>query len=508
MGGAGLTALRAAVARGGLTVVLGPLPRDAVRTRIARLLGEEPGAAVVDLVHAQSGGVPLLVDVVTRALADGIGRAGPLPPALVERHRHLVDALDPDVRVVLEAIATGTPAECNFLAGLTRLPADLLATAVEAARATGFLDGDDRPVPFIRTLLLAAAPALRVRSLAAELAAARLAHGAPLVPTARGMIGSGATGERVAALFDAAADEALPRAPALAADLLSAAVLAGGDPATTAARHSGAAALAGDLDTALRLADQALADPVAIGADSARVAAAVALAHRGFPERSAALLAALPAEHPVGPVWAVPAFVAVGDAGSARTATEAAQCADAAPGLARAAGLTVARALLAAVDGTPGQALGGLARATVLLEPVAATTLLPDTPAALTALVALQVGEYGTADVALRRAAAGLHGGRPAQLRHLLLHGWVLLLRGRFAAAQEALSRADTTQRLQLRDELLAAALQAALARRTGSAAGLATSWARVRAALLHHPVDLFTLLPLGELAVAAALLQ
>jgi DNA-binding CsgD family transcriptional regulator len=33
-------------------------------------------------------------------------------------------------------------------------------------------------------------------------------------------------------------------------------------------------------------------------------------------------------------------------------------------------------------------------------------------------------------------------------------------------------------------------------------------SWARVRAALLHHPVDLFTLLPLGELAVAAALLQ
>jgi DNA-binding CsgD family transcriptional regulator len=507
-GGAGLTALRAAVARGGLTIMLGPLPRDAARTRIARLLGEEPTAAVVDLVHAQSGGVPLLVDIVTRTLAHGFGRAGPLPAALVERHRHLVDALDPDIRVVLEAIAAGAPAECAVLAALTRLPAHQLATAVEAARATGFLDGDDRPVPFIRALLLATAPALRVRSLTAELAAARLAQGAPLVPTAREMIGSGATGEQVAALFDAAADEAMPRAPALTADLLSAAVLAGGDPATTAARHSGAAALAGDLDTALRLADQALADPVAVGADTARVAAAVALAHRGFPGRSAALLAALPAEHPVGPVWAVPALLAVGDAGSARSAMEAAHRADATPGLARAAGLMVATALMAAVDGTPGEALGGLARATVLLEPVAATTLLPDTPAALTALVALQVGEYGTADVALRRAAAGLHGGRPAQLRHLLLHGWVLLLRGRFTAAQEALSRADTTQRLQLRDELLAAALQAALARRTGSAAGLATSWARVRAALLHHPVDLFTLLPLGELAVAAALLQ
>jgi DNA-binding CsgD family transcriptional regulator len=507
-GGAGLTALRAAVARGGLTVVLGPLSRDAVRTRITRLLGEEPTTAVVDLVHSQSGGVPLLVDVVARALADGFWHAGPLPAALVERHRHLVDALDPDVRVVLEAMAAGAPTESAVLTGLTRLPADRLATAVEAARATGFFDGDDRPVPFIRALLLAAAPALRVRSLAAELAAARLAHGAPLVPTARGMIGSDATGERVAALFDAAADEAFPRAPGLAAELLGAAVLAGGDPATTAARHSGAAALAGDLDTALRLADQALADPVAVGAETARVAAAVALAHRGFPERSAALLAALPAEHPVGPVWAVPTLLAAGDADSARTAADAAHCAGASPGLARAAGVMVATALLAAVDGTPGKALGGLARATVLLEPVAATTLLPDTPAALTALVALQVGEYGTADVALRRAAAGHHGGRPAQMRHLLLHGWVLLLRGRFAAAQEALSRADATQRLQMRDELVAAALQVALARRTGSAAGLATSWARVRAALLHHPVDLFMLLPLGELAVAAALLQ
>ena len=507
-GGTDLTALRAAVARGGLTVVLGPLPRDAVRTRVARLLDEEPTAAVVDLVHAQSGGVPLLVDVVTRALADGFGRAGSMPAALVERHRHLVDALDPDVRVVLEALAAGAPAECAVLAGVTRLPADQLVTAVEAARATGFLDGDDRPVSFVRALLLAAAPALRVRSLAAELAAARLACGAPLVPTARGMIGSGATGQRVAALFDAAADEAFPRAPGLAAELLSAAVLAGADPATTAVRHSGAAALAGDLDTALRLADQALADPVAVGADTARVAGAVALAHRGFPERSAALLTALPAEHPVGPIWAVPALLAVGDADSARTAADAAHCAGASPGLVRAAGVTVAAALLAAVDGAPGQALGGLARATVLIEPVAATTLLPDTPAALTALVALQVGEYGTADVALRRAAAGRHGGRPAQLRHLLLHGWVLLMRGRFAAAQEALSRADASQRVQPRDELVAAALQAALARRTGSAAGLATSWARVRAALLHHPVDLFTLLPIGELAVAAALLQ
>ncbi len=508
-GGPGLTALRAAVAMAGTTVVLGALPRAGVRARVARLRGEEPADAVVELVHEQSGGFPLLVDVVTRALGDGLPRvrSGALPAGLVERHRHLVDAVEPDVRTVLDALAAG--AEVGALGLLTGLCPDRLAAAVEAARASGHVDGDDRPVPFVRALLAATAPASRIRDLAEELAAARLRAGPPLLPTARRIVGSGAAGTAVAALLTAAADEALARVPALAAELFAAAAAAGGDASGTAARHSGAAAVAGDLDVALRLADAALRDAAGDpGADTARVAAAVALAHKGFPDRSAALLAALPSEHAVGPVWAVPSLLAVGDAAGARATVEAARSVTAPMSLVRDAGAAVAGALLATVDGTPGRALTGLARAAVLLEPVAATTLLPDTPAALTALVALQAGEFGTADVALRRAAAGHHGGRPAQLRHLLLHGWVLLLRGRFAAAQEALGRADAGGALQPRDELLAAALQVALARRDGSAAALATGWARVRAALLRHPVDLFVLLPLGELAVAAALLQ
>ena len=170
--------------------------------------------------------------------------------------------------------------------------------------------------------------------------------------------------------------------------------------------------------------------------------------------------------------------------------------------------MLVGSALITAVDGDPQRALAGLSRAAVLLEPVAATTLLPDTPAALTALLALQTGEAGVADVALRRAAAGHHGGAGAQLRHLLLHGWVLLMRGRFRAAHEALDRSAGRGRLQPRDELFASALQVALARRSGSAAALTAAWGRARPALLDHPVDLHTLLPLGELAVAAALLH
>ncbi len=515
--GPGMTALRAAVARSGVTVVLRSLPRQGVQARIAHLLGREPPDALVDFVHQQSGGLPLLVDILIRTSGggpDGSRLPGlPLPPDVVERFRHLVDALQPDSRRVLEALAVGAPPEPDILALLTGLPVDGLAAAVESARSTGYLDGDDRPVPFVRGLLLATLPALRRNELQRQLAVFWMERGGQLLPAARRMLGTGATGKAVAALFEAAADEALGRAPALAAELFAAAVAAGGNPSVTAGRRCAAAALAGDLEAALRLADAVLADePTGPATDGeavhARATAGVALAHRGFPARCAALTAALPATHPVGPVWAVPGLLAVGDAAAARAVLEDSRRAAESAGLARQAGVVVAEALLATVDGAPDRALAGLARAAVLLEPVAASTLLPDTPAALAALVAMQIGEFGAADDALRRAAARQHGGRPAQLRHLLLHGWVLLLRGRFRAAQEALERVNDACALQPRDELLASALQVALARRRGSATALAAGWARARAALLRHPVDLFMFLPLGELAIAAALLQ
>jgi DNA-binding CsgD family transcriptional regulator len=43
------------------------------------------------------------------------------------------------------------------------------------------------------------------------------------------------------------------------------------------------------------------------------------------------------------------------------------------------------------------------------------------------------------------------------------------------------------------------------MARREGDLAALRRGWSRAREALLRHPVDLYVLLPLGELAVAAA---
>jgi len=79
-------------------------------------------------------------------------------------------------------------------------------------------------------------------------------------------------------------------------------------------------------------------------------------------------------------------------------------------------------------------------------------------------------------------------------------------MRGHTSDAHALLSQASAGRtRLEPRDELFAAAAAVGLARREGDLSGLQSGWARAREALLRHPVDLYVLLPLGELAVAAA---
>ena len=133
-------------------------------------------------------------------------------------------------RLVLEAAVVGADPETGHLAAVTGLPAARLVAAVEAARATGHLDGHGRVAPFMRALLLGAAPVLRLQEMQRALIAAGLDRRGPLLPLARRMLGSGASGTAAVAVFEAAADEALPRSPATAAELFGGAVTAGGDP--------------------------------------------------------------------------------------------------------------------------------------------------------------------------------------------------------------------------------------------------------------------------------------
>ncbi|GAA1879333.1 hypothetical protein GCM10009836_70890 [Pseudonocardia ailaonensis] len=168
-----------------------------------------------------------------------------------------------------------------------------------------------------------------------------------------------------------------------------------------------------------------------------------------------------------------------------------------------------AHGVVDSVVGSPTRALSQLARASALLESSHRAALLPDTPAALGALVAVQTGELDVARSLLDRAVAVRLGGPAAVHRHRLLLGWIALNRGSFGSARahlEAVSPGGA--RLEPRDELLAAALDVALARRSGDLGTLLPLWGRAREAIVRHPVDLFVLQPLGELAIAATRLR
>jgi ATP/maltotriose-dependent transcriptional regulator MalT len=78
------------------------------------------------------------------------------------------------------------------------------------------------------------------------------------------------------------------------------------------------------------------------------------------------------------------------------------------------------------------------------------------------------------------------------------------MVRGKLDVAHRTLDRVARQGALEPRDELIAAALAVGLARRDGDAPALGSAWRRARCALVRHPIDLYTLQQLGELAVVA----
>ena len=265
------------------------------------------------------------------------------------------------------------------------------------------------------------------------------------------------------------------------------------------------AARTGDLDAALRTADAALRDRT--DPDGQRRAAAVlaaVLPHRGLLARSADLHRWL-ARQGAGTPDGVVALLGVGALDEATTAVVAAD--DDAPGLADAADVLTARGVLASVGGDSSAALSLLSRAAAALAVCDRPAVRGDTPAALGALVALHRGEPELAGPLLDRALALDLGGPAHRRRHLLLRAWCALAAGDGTAARSFRARAGEAgpEAVEPRDELVAVALDVALARRAGDVRALLDLWARAREALVRHPVDLYVLLPVGELALAAA---
>ncbi|TLM84437.1 helix-turn-helix transcriptional regulator [Pseudarthrobacter sp. NamE2] len=401
------------------------------------------------------------------------------------------------------------------------LPADLerkidggevesLDALVHKAESSGLLTPDGTVVGPAQHALLTVAPTAKVHALQRELVSVYAANRQPLGDFARELARGGLSDPRVASELEHAANKALEHDPGLACQLYDEALLAGADELSTAARRAQAAAADGDLDTATRIVDTLLvADnppDVRRGVD---VAAAV-WAQRDMLARGADVYSWLGASR-LGPSAPLAAIALVGSGN--RAGAEALFSADAPPASPTLVATTLAltgRGIMETLTADPDQGLPRLIHASDMFNAAGAALPMPETPAALAALVALHSGEPHTAETVCRSAAAAGQGGNAAKPRLFLLQAWSAMMQDKLEDARLAINEATKTNHWPLvpRDEFLCSALEVGLARRNGDVPELIKAWERAREAMLHATVDLYSLLPWGELMIAAARLR
>jgi DNA-binding CsgD family transcriptional regulator len=500
-------------------IMLAHADRATVATLVRKELGEAAPDELVDAVLRRTGGLPALVHPLLRSLGAGRLPSGPagltIPDDVLDVVRGALGDLDDGTRMLLHALAAGAPLENDVLADLLETFPEETAGLVAHARASGLLLPEGTVIPLVGSVLLAATPPDVTRSVRRRTLGLLLDRGEEPLELARSLAADQVRDPRAARLLERHGNAALTADPTLARELLGDAAATGAPDAGLAARRAHAAALAGDFDAALRWADSVLTDDGAPDRSRAAAVAAVVMAHRGLMARSAELFRL------AGPERAGSAALALIGTGSAAEASAVLGAAGGAPGAGSATILAgteelMARGILQSLgSGTYAEsgiaaALSTLTGAATLLEPVGRTALVLDTPAALAALVALHSGELDMAESVLERAVAADVGGAPTRPRHLLLLAWIAMMRGRLTQARDRLGRASTAARgaLEPRDGLFLQALEVGLARRSSDVPALGTAWARAREALLRQPIDLFTLLPLGELMIAGARLK
>lgn len=514
-GDTALAALDTALGRSQRLVALGPLDESGVGELAAIVLDSAVDDRLVDVVHDRTQGMPVLVRLLLAdwaaagVVAGGHLAAAPGPPgpSLVAALRAEVDQLPAEARTVLAALSAGADLDDELLVAVTDIGTERLGDAIDALHAAGLVaPGTGDAVPVVAAAVTEMTPVADRRRFHARLATALAERGAPATRTGEHLAAAQAQGPAVAAAYAAAGDATLVEAPELAAAWYERAIAAGLPAPTIAARRAEAAALAGDTVAALRLADAVVADPAAVDRERALAVVAALLPGRGFWHRSSRTYAELAAGATGGDVPAWPLLATIGAVASGDPAEATLVTGDAAGpgGLELEALRLTCEALRASISADEAQPLPAILEAAELLESAHAALVLPTSPHAVGTTIALALSELATAEHLLTRARDHDVGGAPLRALHRLGLGWVAVRSGRWAAAQAALDEAAGAT-LAPREVLLATAIEAGLARRSGDLVRLGDAWARAEGVLLRHPADLFSLDVVGELAIGAA---
>lgn len=476
-----LRALALAIERQHPQITLGALPIG----EISRLLPLPPER--LDEVMAATAGLPFLIAGLNTAGFETDAIADSVFFGLIERLRRLGQQQ-------LEALLiTSLSADLGAadLAAALEVSADDAQPLVDRARATGLIE-PHQSSKFRRSVHRAAAQlvgAARHHELESGLLRTQLEFSTLTGELAMRLAEHGLHDARLAQpLRDHAA---ATHVPAERVRIYRAAVDAGALDLRPALAE--ALALSGDCSGAAALADELLSSPDAgQRAGAARVAAAVA-AHDGTGSQGAEVFSWL-GPYPDATVGAAAAvvYLGVGDLSAARTAADTAHAGP--PTAAARAARALSEGLLLTVEGRYPEAAN-------LLGQVATSELpaMPDSPAALTTLAALHSGDSVRAHSVISRAADADGARALFSTRHRLLRAWVGMQNGQFDQAGQ------TGDAVHARDALWAAALRTAVARRRGDAGALQRHWHDGLEVLSEFSIDLYSLLPLGELWMGAA---
>jgi DNA-binding CsgD family transcriptional regulator len=489
-----LAELDEAVAAQGPVELLAPLDGDRLAALVAAVTGRPAAPERVSAIRTASAGLP----AVAAALATADPPTGPAPPALLARVQRQLTRLSPAAAEVARTLALGLDLPDDVLAGAAGVAAGELARAMRGLRDAGLLaPGGEHLVPAVGGALLDELTATERRRIHDAVARALLAGGADPVDAATQLRAARARTAAAAAAYRAAADGLRFTDPAAAMTWYDDALDAGCDDALLRAGRAEAAALLG-LPVDLEVAVTDAVETVRL----ALVAGAVA-AHQGRADRCAETLLGT---DPPGPVLAVPALIAVGRPADARAALAPVErVRDSTPAGSPDSLRRLAEGALAAGD--PAGALPLLIEAAEAVERTRPAVVLPETPHALGALVAVAAGDAATAEHLLERALAAGTGGPVARDRHRALLAWVRMRTGRYDTAVAELRRLAGAA-LGGRDGLLVAGLAAGLARRSGDIARLREAWTSAEPVLARRAVDLFQVEVVEELLVAAARLR
>jgi DNA-binding CsgD family transcriptional regulator len=503
-----LTALTSALARSAPAVPLNPLNPVEIGRAAADVLGSAAPAEMIRILATTTAGLPFLAYPALAAIGslDGDPRESTESTiseatrvALIERLRRVDDAvLD---TLLVSSLSDGLGPD--DVAAALDTSTDVAQALVDRARASGLI-APAHSETFVRSLhqclaeIIGAArhhdvelallrSQVEKSTLSMDLALRMADHGLRDMQLADALIEfadrSQAHPDRVARLYRAAAE--------VGASVVS-------------ARLAEALALSGDCGTAGQLADELLTstDPVERAA-AVRIAASVAM-HDGAATQAAELFRWL-GPYPDAAVGVAGTIVSagVGDIEAARISASIETTGP--PTSSARAARCLAEGLVKTLDSPYGTAISILAQG--ITADQTSRSVSPDTPAALVTLTALHAGDAVRARSVISRAAGAGAANGFFDHRHRLLSGWTHMQDGQLQAAiAQATAVGDAaSERLHRRDALWAAALQTGIARRSGDTGSMQKHWYAAMEVLTEYSMDLYSLLPLGELWIVAA---